>query len=170
MRRFIFPILLSVAILSTGCDAFRRLAGRPTSADIEAKRVALLQAEAAREQARIDSLEEVRRAVTDSLARMDSLRQLSGSILNPAAMGGLYATRLDNRYYIVVGAFSVRANAENLLTRVQKQYPALLICFRNGFHAVGLCPTDNLNYALRDLRKIKEEPFCPQDVWILVNE
>ncbi len=171
MRRSILLVLLAGAVAFSGCDAFRKLAGRPTAAEIEAKQVALLQARQAREQARLDSLERLRQAAADSLAALDSLKQLSGTILNPSAMGGLYTTKLDSRYYIVVGAFTVRSNAEKLLGRVQKAgYVATLICFRNGYHAVGLCQTDNLNQALRSLKKIKGEPFCPADVWILVNE
>ena len=35
-------VLLSVAMMATGCDFFRMLAGRPTSKDIEAKREKIL--------------------------------------------------------------------------------------------------------------------------------
>ena len=171
MRRYILLPLLVASVLATGCDAFRKLAGRPTASEIEARRVAMLQEQQLLEQARIDSLERVRKALADSLAVLDSLKQLSGTILNPSAMGGLYTTKLDSRYYIIVGAFTYRPNAEKLLSRVQKSgYDATLICFRNGYHAVGLCQTDNLNAALRSLKKVKGEPCCPVDVWILVNE
>ena len=151
MRRYILLPLLVASVLATGCDAFRKLAGRPTASEIEARRVAMLQEQQLLEQARIDSLERVRKALADSLAVLDSLKQLSGTILNPSAMGGLYTTKLDSRYYIIVGAFTYRPNAEKLLS-------------------VGLCQTDNLNAALRSLKKVKGEPFCPVDVWILVNE
>jgi hypothetical protein len=36
--------------------------------------------------------------------------------------------------------------------------------------AVGLCPVNTIADALASLRDVKEEPFCPTDVWILVNE
>ena len=96
---------------------------------------------------------------------------MRGTILNPSAMGGLYTTKLDFRYYIVVGAFTLRSNAEGLLKRVQDAgYTGTLISFRNGYNAVGVCQTDHLPTAFASLKKVKEEPFCPSDVWILVNE
>ena len=102
---------------------------------------------------------------------LDSLKQMRGTILNPSAMGGLYTTKLDYRYYIVVGAFTMRSNAEKLLTRVQDAgYVATLISFRNGYNAVGVCQTDRLPEAFASLKKVKTESFCPPDVWILVNE
>lgn len=173
MRRTLPIIVLAAAlVLCTGCDAFRRIAGRPTSDEIEARKVEIaLAQEAARHQARIDSLRRIEKELTDSLAIIDSLRQLHGTILNPAKMGGLFTTKLDSRYYIVVGAMKQRENAEKLLTQVQESgYVATLISFRNGFNAVGICSTDNLNEAFVSLKKVKEEPFCPPDVWILVNE
>ena len=172
MKR-ILPIIAvaAVLVLGTGCDAFRRLAGRPTSAEIEAMRVERALAQEAMHQARIDSLKKVEKQLADSLAILDSLRQMNGTILNPSKMGGLFTTKLDSRYYIVVGAMKQRANAEKLLKEVQsKGYVATLISFSNGFNAVGICRTDNLNQAFLSLKKVKEEPFCPPDVWILVNE
>lgn len=168
-------LLLSVLVL-TGCDGFRRLAGRPTSEELEQMRAELLrreeaEREAAAYQARIDSLRRVEQAVADSLAVLDSLRQMRGTILNPSAMGGLFTTKLDYRYYIVVGAFTVRSNAETLLTQVQKAgYTGTLVNFRNGYNAIGVCPTDHLPSAFASLKKVKTESFCPPDVWILVNE
>lgn len=164
--------LAAVMLLSSlqSCDFLRRLAGRPTSAEL-----AMLRAEKQREEAEykahIDSLEAVKKALADSIAAADSIRQIGGTVLNPSALGGLFTTKLDSRYYIVVGAFTRRANAESLLKRVQdKGYPATLISFRNGFNAVGLCQTDRLPEAFASLKKVKEEDFCPDDVWIMVNE
>ena len=168
----IVSIILSLSVLE-GCDALRRLTGRPTSAEI-----ARMRAEHQREEeeraARLDSLEKAQKAAQDSLAALEkqlSEIQAQGTILNPAKMGGLFTTKLDYRYYVVVGAFRVRSNAENLLKVAQKAgYTCTLISFRNGFNAVGMCQTNDLNDALRSLRKVAEEPFSPDDLWILVNE
>ena len=48
-------VLAAAVLLAGGCDFFRGLAGRPTSADIEAKREVIARAEAA-QKARLDSL------------------------------------------------------------------------------------------------------------------
>lgn len=175
-RRALFAALLLTVFAMTGCDGFRRLAGRPTSAELSEMQAAVeLRREAEREaavfQARVDSLRKVEQAIADSLAVLDSLRQMRGTILNPSAMGGLFTTRLDYRYYIVVGAFTVRSNAEVLLERVQQAgYVGTLISFRNGYNAIGVCQTDHLPTAFNSLKKVRTESFCPPDVWILVNE
>lgn len=165
-------IILLVAMLSlTGCDFFRKLAGRPTSDEIEMKKLEIILAQEAVERARLDSLREAQRVVQDSIAALDSIKQQGGSILNPAKLGGLFATKLEARYYIIVGCFRQRTNAEILLNKVSEVgYSPALISFRNGMNAVGLCPVNTLPDALTSLKAVKEEPFCPKDVWILVNE
>lgn len=171
MGRRLLLILVCVLPVLAGCDAMRKLAGRPTSEELESHRAMLMQQEEAEHQRRIDSLRQVEKRMADSLAILDTLRQMKGTILNPAKLGGLFTTKLDYRYYIVVGAFSNRSNAESLLrTAKDKGYVPTIINFRNGFNAVGVCPSDNLNTVYSDLKRVKGESFCPPDAWILVNE
>lgn len=173
MRKFhIIPLIVAVMVLS-GCDFMRKLAGRPTSDDIEYKRVELLRAEEAALQARLDSLRKVEeKMLQDSLNALDSIRQLGGSILNPAALGGLFATKLESRYYIILGSFRTRSNAESLfnVARNAGYRPALISFGRGGLIAVGVSPVNKLQDALSALNEVKKEKFCPSDVWILVNE
>ncbi len=182
MKAHLLPALAVALVLLTGCDALRKLAGRPTSKEIEAKKEAIAEAELLAHRARMDSLHNVEKELSDSLAALDSAvreavsmgksgLQERGTFLNPSKLGGLFGTKLDYRYYIVVGAFAARSNAEKLLGTVQEAgYTGTLISFRNGLTAIGTCQTDNLNYAYKCLDKIREEAFCPPDVWILVNE
>ena len=168
-----FLLLLSALSLLTlgGCDMFRRLAGRPTAKELEQIKMEMLLRQEAQQVARIDSLRRVEKALSDSIAVLDSIRQLHGTILNPSEIGGLFTTRLDFRYYIVVGAFKDRANAENLLSEVrEKGYSPVLINFRNGFNAIGIAPANDLFNIFRSLKRVKTEEFCPDDVWILVND
>lgn len=170
MKRSIIAMLLVSAVLSTGCDMFRRLAGRPTSEEIEARRSAIAAAREAEHQARLDSLHKVEKQMADSLAVLDSLKSMNGTMLEPAAMGGLFSAGLDCRYYVIVGSFMDKGNAEFLKNKVEKAgYPATLVNFRNGYTAVGVCPTDSIVAAYESLRKVQAEPFSPEDVWILVN-
>jgi hypothetical protein len=171
MKKSTILMLMVTLAVVTGCDFFRKLAGRPTSEDIEEKRVAIMRAEEAAHQARQDSIRMEHQKVVDSLAMMDSIRQHGGSILDPDSLGGLVATKLEARYYIVVGSFRSRANAESLLaTASSLNYAPALITFRNGLIAVGVSPADNLTDAYASLKKVRQEKFCPSDVWILVNE
>ena len=84
-------------LLVTGCDFFRTLAGRPTSEDIEKKKVEILRQEQEMLQARLDSIRREQQIVQDSIAALDSIRQYGGTILNPAKLGGLFATKLEAR-------------------------------------------------------------------------
>lgn len=169
-KSYILLIAVSLSVF-TGCDFFRSLAGRPTSEDIENKRIEIMRAQEAALQARLDSLKHAQSIVEDSLAALDSIRQYGGSILNPAALGGLFSTKLDARYYIIVGTFKSRSNAEALFERASRRgYSPALINFRSGKMAVGLCPENRLQDALAALKEVKKEPFCPSDVWVLVNE
>ena len=169
-----YILLIVMALLSlTGCDFMRKLAGRPTSQDVENKSIEILRAEEAALQARLDSLRNVeKRMIQDSLNALDSIRQLGGSILNPASLGGLFATKLEARYYIILGSFRARANAEALF-KVAKEAgykPALISFGKGGLIAVGVCPVNKLPDAFVALNSVKKESFCPKDVWILVNE
>lgn len=171
MKRTIL-LILSVSLFTlTGCDFFRTLAGRPTSEDINEKKIQMQIARQTGEQARLDSLKLEQQIVHDSLSALDSIKQYGGTILNPSKLGGLFATKLEGRYHVIIGAFSVRSNAEALLIKTQKLgYKPLLINFNNGLTAVGLCPTNNIVDAKDALKKVKSESFCPKDVWLLLNE
>ena len=177
MKRSVILSLAIAALVLSGCDFLRALAGRPTSEELAVKQSNIERAkDVARYQARIDSLERVRVRLADSLAALDahlldSLSQTKGTILNPTKMGGLYTTKLESRYYIVVGAFRTRSYAERKLTECNKAgYTATIISFRNGLLAVAICPSNSLNESLKVLREVRGKGICPQDGWILVNE
>ena len=164
---------LSLCLMLSGCDFMRKLAGRPTSEEVELMRIEILKAEEAALQARLDSLRAVeQRMLQDSLDALDSIRQLGGSILNPAKLGGLFATKLESRYYIILGSFRSRANAEGLFNVAKDAgyKPALITFGKGGLIAVGVCPVNRLSDALAALNDVKKETFCPKDVWVLVNE
>lgn len=167
-------LLIVISLLSlSGCDFMRKLAGRPTSEDVEVMRLERLRAEETALQARLDSLRNVEQMmVQDSLNALDSIRQLGGSILNPASLGGLFATKLEARYYIILGSFRSRANAEGLFNVAKNAgyKPALISFGKGGLIAVGVCPVNRLADAYSSLNSVRKESFCPKDVWILVNE
>lgn len=162
------------ALLMTSCDFFRKLADRPTSGQIEAKRYEIALKERHEEEIRLakaDSALKAEREVADSLAAVDSLAGMRGIFLPPSRVGGIGDIALDCRYYIIVGSFSHRDNAERFASIfTDKGYSGTIIPFRNGFNAVGLDKTNRIAEAYASLMKILQEPECPQGVWILVNE
>ena len=174
MKRILY-LVLALSVL-TGCDGFRRLAGRPTSAELARKRAILEQREAYHRQAATDSLrladlaEAARQEAADSLAALDSLQQIDGKMRDLKAMSGLSSSGLDNRYYIIVGSFANSDNAEAYLRRSREAgYAGTLIPFRNGYTAVGVCPTDHLPTAISSLKTVRSESLFPADAWILSN-
>ena len=80
MKKSYILLFAAVVLTVTGCDFFRKLAGRPTSDVIEVKRqemVADLDAKAAREKAVQDSLDLVARNEADSVDALSFLDRKS---------------------------------------------------------------------------------------------
>lgn len=174
MRKSII-LLAFCALILQGCDFVRTVAGRPTSAQLDEIRKDRMAAEEARHQARLDSMAKAEKAMAEALAAreaqlLDSLTQAKGTVLNPSKLGGLFTTKLESKYYIVVGAFRTRSYAERKLTQCNSAgYTATIISFRNGLLAVAICPSNNLEETLKTLKKLRGTEVCPQDGWILMN-
>jgi len=174
MRKGTMIGLFAAAMLLCGCDGLRKLAGRPTSIDIAAKK-AQIEAEQRAHQARLDSLR--RMAIADSLAVADSLRateELRRSnvmVLNARKICGARAAELDYKYYVIVGTFSDRANAQSQANKIAaKGYKADLVPYRNAMTAVGVNGTNSIVDVWNTIQKVKGESFCPADAWMLVND
>ena len=143
-------VMTLVAIAVTGCDFFRRLAGRPDSEWIEAKAEAIRQDEEAL-RIRQDSLERARKAEADSLAAADSVRLANHRY----------------RFCVILGSFSSKENAERYVEEIAaKGYKCELLTFRNST-AVGVCPTDDEAQAKKSLEELQRQDFCPNGAWIL---
>lgn len=143
-------VMTLVATAVTGCDFFRRLAGRPDSEWIEAKAEAIRQEEEAL-RIRQDSLERARKAEADSLAVADSVRLANHRY----------------RFCVILGSFSSKENAERYVEEIAaKGYKCELLTFRNST-AVGVCPTDDEAQAKKSLSELQRQDFCPNGAWIL---
>ena len=179
MRKAIIIAAMAASVcLLGGCDFIRNLAGRPTSSDLEAKRQQIAREVAAVKQKK-DSLEaaasqereRIRKWVSDSLALEDSLRRSGDDVVKSSERMGISHASLTNRYYVMIGAFSSSANAARQAARAEKAgYKAAVIPLKNGISAVGVCPTNSLTEICAALKKVRQEPFCPADAWILKNE
>ncbi len=143
-------VMTLIATAVTGCDFFRRLAGRPDSEWIEAKAEAIRQEEEAL-RIRQDSLEKARKAEADSLAVADSVRLANHRY----------------RFCVILGSFSSKENAERYVEEIAaKGYKCELLTFRNST-AVGVCPTDDEAQAKKSLEELQRQDFCPNGAWIL---
>lgn len=136
-------VMTLVATAVTGCDFFRRLAGRPDSEWIEAKAEAIRQEEEAL-RIRQDSLERARKAEADSLAAADSVRLANHRY----------------RFCVILGSFSSKENAERYVEEIAaKGYKGELLTFRNST-AVGVCPTDDEEQAKKSLSELQRQDFA----------
>ncbi len=177
MKKTHFLLLLALAaLLVTGCDFFRALGGRPTSADLEAKREAIAARAEAEHNARLDSAAAIEKQLKDSLEALeahliDSLSNTKGAMVRPGNLGGLGETRPTSRYCIVVGAFRSPENAARKAQRCEEAgYPASVFTFKNGLNAVAVCPSDQLGETVRNLKALRGSAICPSDGWILVSD
>lgn len=175
-----YVCLFAAAItLLTGCDFMRKMAGRPTSVEIEAKRI-VIEGERAREEAA------AQRNVEDSLATDDDsldvavMAALSGAEVAAAETvvdfpdnvkhAKKRVVAVESGYYIILGSFGKEENARNLADFVQRSgFPATLIPIREGYTAVGICHSNDLGEILASLERALQKSFCPADAWILEN-
>ena len=167
-----FALVMCVGSLCllAGCDSFRKLAGRPTSEDIAAKREAIAAEERAH-QARLDSLKKVEKALADSLELVDRIRHSGESFLPLEKLRGAKAYDVPFRYCIIVGAFSVPKNAERFAKQYKEAgYEPVTIPYGNAHTAVAICGTDSMAQIWESIQAFRKDRLCPKGVWILVNE
>lgn len=184
MKRSYILAALAVVMTVSGCDFFRKVAGRPTSADLEAKKVEIahaemVKAEQAREQAVLDSLQAVAEqarmaeemAVRDSLAAHVELKEKECMIYDLSSLKGLSSGELTHRYYFIVGSFRDAANADRFMAKVAEApgMEPVKVRFRTGMIAVGVCPRNRIAEMAALIDGVRAESFCPKDAWILVN-
>ena len=158
-------ILLPVALTATGCDFFRRLAGRPTSDQIEAMAEAIRLDESARI---ADSL---RKAVADTTPAKEAPAQAISAQEPPvqSAPAAAAPAKTDElkRFYIVMASFGSVSNADKYASTLEaKGYPATILQ-RGGYKVVAVCGTDDEAAINKSFEEIKRQDFCPQGVWII---
>ncbi|MBR5175558.1 MAG: SPOR domain-containing protein [Bacteroidales bacterium] len=158
-------VLLSVAIMTSGCDFFRMLAGRPTSKDIEAKRAEILRS------AQDDKQKPYSAAAEQGDARMDAAvpgRPAGEQAVVPAGEQTGKKIVGKKRYYVIMGAFSSKDNAVKYAERIKTYgYEPEFFGFTEGRTAVGIGGTDDPEEVKAFMKELKGQGFCPEGVWIL---
>lgn len=170
-------ILIPVALAATGCDFFRKLAGRPTSDQIAAMAEAIRLEESARI---ADSLrkalaepQEDSAATTPATAtpaaQAASTPTASSPVTaatTPAAAAPAPAGDLK-RFYVVMASFGNSANANKYASILEaKGYPATILK-RGSYQVVAVCGTDDEAAIKQSFDEIRRQDFCPQGVWII---
>ena len=177
----IFLSFSLVALSVSGCDFFRKIAGRPTSSDIAVLTNAILN------ESRRIKLEEETAAVDTVVAVVDSVvveepvkvdTQEALSYYESVAYrkvaydksSGRYSEEPDKQYYLIIGFFSVPENAQNLIKKMTEEgFSPVALTHRNGKQSVALIASDSLQDFVDNLKKADEAGLCPKDSWILEN-
>jgi len=185
MRKSVWFFAIGLMFTVTGCDFFRFVAGRPTTKDIEHKRIEIIKAEEAALQARLDSIAAVEEAARqlalkdqqDSLDAVSAVEKGSITVIEAARLRGVVKDELSEigryaRYRVIVGSFRDRRNAVSLASRISDigDYQPHMLTFGSGMVAVAACPVNRIQDAVRGLEELKTRSVCPDDVWILKCE
>ena len=182
MKKSYILLFAAVVMTVTGCDFFRKIAGRPTSDVIEVKRqemVADLEAKAVREKAIQDSLDLVAKHEADSMEAWRFIEENDIRIYPASGLGGVLEDGLNyfdfyegTHYRVIVGSFKDNANADKMVAKVWEVGEAIglwahKIRMRNGMIAVAVRPTNRIQGAIWGIDDLKNCGICPPDVWIL---
>lgn len=164
MKRFLTLLfaLLTLASVVSGCDFMRRLAGRPTSADIEAKRQKLA-TRTDEHAARMDSLSVVQQQFADSLAKAET-QQAQEEVKKvepekPVVVPGETVEDMSTRYAVTLAAFSKYKDAKALCDKAREAgYDARLI-HRKQYISVAVVLTNDRSEAVAVKKKVEKEKF-----------
>lgn len=173
MKRSTILLILMVALTVGGCDFFRKIAGRPTSGQLEVKKteIAAKEAEIAAMSAELARLEARQKHIADSLSYLDSIVFNVRQVAFASRHKGLENSSQEGNSYIIIGTFTYTSNAASLRDdALKKGYDAELVTFRNGKKSVGILLPSDPREAYGILLALKGEPFCPADAWLLVPE
>lgn len=170
-------ILIPVALAATGCDFFRKLAGRPTSDQIAAMAEAIRLEESARI---ADSLrkalaepQEDSAATTPAPATPAAQAASTPTASSPVTAATTPAAAAPapsgdlKRFYVVMASFGNSANAKKYASILEaKGYPATILK-RGSYQVVAVCGTDDEAAIKQSFDEIRRQDFCPQGVWII---
>ena len=148
-------LLLPLLVL-TGCDFFRALAGRPTSAELAALRPSVTDT--------LPALADTLPAMPDTLVAPVDSAAVRDSVLSALAL----QIEPEHGFLTAVGSFHSVRNAEKYARMYREKGYEVCIVEWHGVHVVGLNPTDDHAEALRLVRKVRYTGECPGS-WVLKN-
>lgn len=162
---------LSAALIVSGCDFMRKVAGRPTSADLQAM-VAAREQEEARAARALQERQQRERELQYQADSLLAVQTMEGIVMNRLSdLNVRVTTELPAKYNVVLGAFSDASNADNLISRLKEAgYEASAMRYRSGKTAVLACCTDSFVELGKSFASLQKENYCPKDVWVIVKE
>lgn len=164
-------VFLSAALIVSGCDFMRKVAGRPTSSDLQAM-VAAREQEEARAARALQERQQRERELQYQADSLLAVQTMEGIVMNRLSdLNVRVTTELPAKYNVVLGAFSDASNADNLISRLKEAgYEASAMRYRSGKTAVLACCTDSFVELGKSFASLQKENYCPKDVWVIVKE
>lgn len=174
----ILPALCALALCVTGCDFLRTIAGRPTSAQLAETSSP---AEACASCAACSACSGaccLASTASDTLSheperepevygeRSLYMLKLSKDSIKQTVSG------LPYTYYVLVGTFTSKSYADAQARRAGNAgFEVVTIPFSEGKRtAVAVSPTNDLDFAVSELKRVKQFAFCPADAYIMLAE
>lgn len=174
MKKVIRILLIFSILCISSCDFLRKVAGRPTEADLQAKAERI---ELRRQEVRdsISAALEALRAkqIQDSLEAVAVARSLDslGVKLSSVFRFGEPQEKLGYRYNLIIGVFRNRFIADSKYQIASNRgFSPFLIPFNGGINALCLCSSDSLGDVLDVYITGRKANVCPSDAWVYVKE
>lgn len=165
MKKLSLIFLIGLSVQS--CDYFRRMAGRPTSDDIQAKRELIAEKEKA-SHLRQTELEAQRGSAADSLKTLAEIGSEGIEIRRAGNISDGASLPAGKRYFIIIGSYRTPKNLKKVIEMVEAcGFTAVPIEFDNGCTSVGVSPSNRIADCLSEYHRVRKLPFCPDDSWIL---
>lgn len=169
MKNLISYIVLIAALLSvSSCDFIRTVAGRPTSADLKARKAAMEM----REKALKDSIALVQARARREAERAEAVAAIEemGFKISDRFSFGTPVTVMDYENYAIIGVYRNSTVADRQVEYVSARgfIPGRLY-FENGAQAVYIHASDNLKDIAQTLAEAKAKGACPKDSWVFTN-
>lgn len=170
MKRIFLFILVALSGLSlSSCDFLRSVAGRPTSAELNAVK-------SSKEEVRVDTVTVVETVtVVDTVVVTEpeyKLEKRNGRLSVPFAYTHTTSNLIvepEYSYYVLIGTYRQKSTMNKMISQAREAgYKTYQLKYENGLVSVGLCPSNKLGEAVDSYLKVKKEAFCPKDACVLI--
>lgn len=170
-RIFLFILVCLTGMTLSSCDFLRSVAGRPTSAELNAAKV-----QNEKPEVRVDTVKVVEKVVvvdTVMVAEPEyKLEKHSGRLSVPFAYTHTTSKLVaepEYNYYVLVGTYRQKGTMNKMISQAKEAgYRSYQLKYENGLVSVGLCPSNKLGEAVDSYLKLKREAFCPADACVLI--
>lgn len=175
MKKVIRILLLLSILCLSGCDFLRKVAGRPTGADLEAKAEYI---EQRRQKEIADSIMAEQEAllasrIQDSVETAGASRAIDslGVRMSSVFRFGQPVEDLEYQYNLIIGVFRNKRIADaKCVEAADYGFSPFLIPFSGGVNALCLCASDALKDVVNSYVSGCATGICPRDAWVYVNE